>query len=79
MKVIVFLAGFLLAAQTDWVLEAPGQESVCAKDQAVCEAARGELAAGRLFRDLPRTGWRCAPRPDCFPPSGDCIAGYNCR
>jgi hypothetical protein len=71
--------GFALVAATDWGLEAPGQITICAVDQASCDKALGLMRDGKLFRELPREGWVCRPHPGCRPEGDLCIRRYNCK
>ena len=73
--------GFALVASGgstgDWGLEAPGQVTICAVDQASCDKALGLMRDGKLFRELPREGWSCRPHPGCRPESDLYIKGFN--
>lgn len=78
-RIAAFALGVVLIGAADWELVAPGAPlpPICAKSQAVCEAAARAIREGRWQIEPLYTSCRPAAAP-CFDARSLCIDGYNC-
>lgn len=68
------------AISSDFAIIGPHEEIICAKSHDVCLTALKAIQRGwwTPFDIRDTSMLRCISKPDCFPPSSNCIKGYNC-